>query len=171
MARKRSSDYVHVEHPFEPTYFDDSKILVLGSFPSTKSREAGFYYGHPNNRFWALLSNLYEKNLPKTIEDKMNFLKDIHIALYDVISSCDIISSSDASIKNAMASNVLDIVHNSSIGKIICNGRKAGDLFLKYQANQIPNHIKVVVLPSTSPANAKCSLSDLMTAWGTELFS
>ena len=99
------SDYEHVTHTFEPVFNKDSKILILGSFPSVKSRENNFYYGHPQNRFWKVLAKIFEEDVPETIEDKKTFLFEHHIAVWDVIESCTIIGSSDSSIKDVMVND------------------------------------------------------------------
>ena len=113
--------YRHVEHTFGPVYDSDSRILILGSFPSVKSREINFYYGHRNNRFWKILGMLFNEE----IEDKMSFLLKHHIALFDVIESCDIIGSSDASIQNVKPNDLSIILNNSKVEKIFLNGAKA----------------------------------------------
>ena len=140
-----------VFHEFEPYYNNDSKILILGSIPSVKSREQGFYYAHPQNKFWKVLANIYNQNEAKTIVQKKEFLKINKIALWDVIKSCEINGSSDSSIKNIEVNNINEIISNSKIKKIFTTGKKATDLYQKYC---YPNtKIKSIYLPSTSPAN------------------
>ena len=141
-------------HTIKPFYNKDSKILILGSFPSIKSREAGFYYAHPQNRFWKVLSNIFNE----TIENKQEFLKKNHIALFDVCASCEIKGSSDASIKEVVPNDISEILKSSEIKIIILNGKTAANLYKKYMQDiKIPS----VVLPSTSPANATFNLEKL----------
>ena len=151
--------YRHVEHTFGPVYDSDSRILILGSFPSVKSREINFYYGHRNNRFWKILGMLFNEE----IEDKKSFLLKHHIALFDVIESCDIIGSSDASIQNVKPNDLSIILNNSKVEKIFLNGSKAYELYKKYDEDKYA--IEAVKLPSTSPANAAYSLDDLYKEW------
>ena len=152
-------EMTHVIHPFEPFFDENSRVLILGSFPSVKSRQEGFYYGHKNNRFWKLLSSLAEEEEPKSTEQKKAFLQHNGIALYDVIEECDIRGSSDASVRNAKVSDLGMILSSCSIEKIICNGRTAGDLYERYQREKTGR--EAVVLPSTSSANASFSLEKL----------
>ena len=133
--------------------------------PSVKSREISFYYGHPQNRFWSVLSEVFEENIGKSIDDKRIFLHHRHIALYDVIDQCDILGSSDASIKNPVITDIFSILKATKIKKILLNGKKAGNLFAKYQKTIIESGIPFSVLPSTSPANAAMRLDDLVRIW------
>ena len=121
-----------VKHTLPPIYDDESKVLLLGSMPSIKSREVGFYYGHKMNNFWQVLSIVYQEDIPEDIPGKMAFLKKHHIALYDVIKSCEICGSSDSSIKNIVPNNLKPILKNSQIEKIYTLGRKAKSLYDKY---------------------------------------
>ena len=150
-------------HNIEPYYNYDSKILILGSFPSVKSREVGFYYGHPQNRFWKVLAAVYEDSIPSTIEKKKKFLKVHKIALWDVIGSCEITGSSDSSIKNIEVNPVGEIIPNTEIKKIIANGKTAEKLYKKYLNDKI--NLPFESLPSTSPANASYSLEKLTKLW------
>jgi len=150
-------------HEIEPVCHPDSRILILGSFPSVKSRETGFYYGHPQNRFWKILSIIYEEGIPETIMEKKDFLKRNRIALWDVISSCDIQGSSDASIHNIVVNDIKEIIKNTQIRKIFLNGRKAEKLYEIYLKEEIT--IPSVFLPSTSPANASWSSERLLQVW------
>lgn len=147
-------------HTIEPVYNEHSKILILGSFPSVKSREVNFFYGHPQNRFWRVLSAVMGEECPKTIAEKKEFLLRNHIAVWDVIASCDIEGSSDSSIKNVTPNDLSKIYVKSEIKKIFTNGNTAYKLFLKY--NKGENAVK---LPSTSPANASFSLERLIESW------
>lgn len=153
------TDYRHVEHTFGPVYDSESRILILGSFPSVKSREISFYYGHPQNRFWKLLSLLFNEE----IKDKKTFLLKHHIALFDVIESCDIIGSSDTSIRNVKPNDLSLIINNSKIETVYLNGSKAYELYKKYCADKYD--IDAIKLPSTSPANAAYSIEKLYNEW------
>ncbi len=150
-------------HPIPPTFDSSSRILILGSFPSVKSRESGYFYGHPQNRFWRLLAALFESSLPVTNEEKQSFLLQNHIALWDVIASCDITGSSDASIKNVIANDLSVILEAAPIQKIFTNGKKADALYKQYIFPKIGR--PAVCLPSTSPANAAWTLDKLCQAW------
>ena len=153
----------HQVHEFEPEYEKDSKILILGSFPSVKSREVKFYYGHPKNRFWKLLAALYEDHKPQTIEEKKSFLKAHKIALWDVIESCDITGSSDSSIRNVVPNDIAGVLAQTNIKKIYANGKTAEKLYKKYI--EPVTRQEIIGLPSTSPANAACSFERLMEVW------
>lgn len=150
-------------HPFVPVYNKFSKILILGSLPSIVSVERGFYYMHPQNRFWKVLSNIYKEDAySMDIEDKTDFILKHHLALYDVIQSCTIDQSKDASIEDVICNDVKSILKNSHIEKIILNGSKASALFLK----AYPDLKNIAIgLPSTSSANAKLSLEELTILW------
>lgn len=152
-----------VYHGFDIVCNIDCEILILGSFPSVKSREQNFYYAHPQNRFWKVLSYVLEDNfVGLNANEKKEKLLRHHIALYDVITSCDIIGSSDSSIKNPTYLDIDEILQSSKIEKIFLNGNKAYELFTK----RFPQYISLVKkLPSTSPANAKCSLENLVNEW------
>jgi len=153
----------HIIHPIPPVYDKSSKILILGSFPSVKSREAGFFYGHPQNRYWKVLAGVFNDAVPATIPEKKAFLIRHHVAAWDVIASCDIEGSSDASIKNAVPNDLSDILKTADIRQIFTNGKTAYGLFQKYTAPII--HRDSICLPSTSPANAAWSPEKLIDAW------
>ena len=140
-----------VQHTFEPIYNQESKILILGSIPSVKSREQHFYYGHHQNRFWKVLEEIYQ--IPKfhTIDDKKQFLLEHKIALWDVIKSCEITGSSDLSIKNVIPNNIYSLIQKTNIQKIYTTGKKAYQLYQKYCFPK--TKIEAIYLPSTSPAN------------------
>ena len=157
------------EHTFGPVYDKNSKILILGSFPSVKSREMNFYYGHPQNRFWKLLAKIYNDEIYTSIDDKKEFLLRNNIALWDSIKRCNIKGSSDSSITDVELNDLREIINNSNIKKIVFNGKAAYNLFKKYSNYDITNNIKVCVLPSTSPANAACSFDKLFEIWSKEL--
>ena len=155
------NSYTHVIHPFEAVYDASSKILILGSFPSVASRNVNFYYGHPRNRFWGLVERLFICTL-NSVDDKKRFLLSHHIALWDVIYSCDIVGSSDSSIRNVVVNDIGTLVKNSAVELIICNGKTARRLFDKYVKDV---NVRVIDLPSTSPANAACSFDKLAEVW------
>ena len=160
---KKSTENNIIKHPFDPFYDTNSTILILGSFPSVKSREQMFFYGHPQNRFWKVTSAVFEKNCPVTIEEKKLFLKECGIALWDVIASCEITGSSDSSIKNVIANDLSPIFNNANIKQIFVNGKTA----LKYYDKYIKNAINkdAICLPSTSPANAAWNMDKLINEW------
>lgn len=147
-------------HTIEPFYNNNSKILILGSFPSIKSREIGFYYSHPQNRFWQVLANVFNEKNPSTINEKKALLKKNKIALYDVCASCQIKGSSDASIKDVEPNDLTKIFESAKIKVIAFNGQKAFNLYQKYFKNKF--EVELIGLPSTSPANAKYKLKDLI---------
>ena len=142
-------------HPLKPIHNKESKILILGSFPSVYSRQQKFYYAHPQNRFWKVLENIFEEK----IINKEEFLLKHNIALWDVIKSCTIISSSDASIKDVKVNNLKQLITNTQIQVILFNGKKAFNLYNKFFKDKLD--IKTISLPSTSPANAVYSLEKL----------
>ncbi len=152
-----------IVHPIEPVYDADSEILILGSFPSVKSREYGFFYGHPQNRFWKVLAQIFGEEIPVSIEEKKSLLLRNHVAVWDVIASCDITGSADSTIKNVVANDISGILGVSRITKIFVNGKKAEQLYNKYIYPQI--EIEAEVLPSTSPANAAWKMDDLIEEW------
>ena len=152
-----------MHHPFPPFYTTDSKILILGSFPSVASRMGGFYYHHPHNRFWKMLSTLTHSSLPNTIEEKKDLLLKHRIALWDVIEQCSIKGSSDASIQDVKASDIQTLLQQSSIERIFANGKTAGKLYEKWCE---PFTCKsITTLPSTSPANAAYNMQRLLMLW------
>ena len=153
----------NVKHEIPPIFDKNSKILVLGSFPSVKSRESQFFYHHPQNRFWKVLSSVVGVDTPTSIEEKKKFLLDNNIALWDVIASCDIEGSSDSSIKNVVANDLDKIIENCNIKQIFCNGGKSYELYRKYCEKD--TNLKAIKLPSTSPANARFSLEKLIAEW------
>ena len=158
------STYSHISHDcLKPFISDKSKVLILGSFPSVKTREVGFYYGHKQNRFYQVISSIYNEVLPISINDKESLLDRHNIALYDVIYECDIIGSSDSSIKNVVPINIKEILDNyPNIKKIILNGGLAKKLFDKYLLKDVSSNIKIYYCSSTSPANAKMKVDDLV---------
>lgn len=150
-------------HTISPFYHPNSSILILGSFPSVLSRQEGFYYAHPQNRFYAVLAKVFNDTLPQTLDEKMSFLNKHHIALFDVVQSCNIEGSSDSSITNITPNDLRPILASSRITRIYTNGKLASTLYQKHLYPQ--THIQAINLPSTSPANAKFSLTKLAEAW------
>lgn len=157
------ADYENVVHVFEPVYNKDSKMLILGTFPSVKSRENHFYYGHPQNRFWKVLAELTEYPVPETVDEKKKMLLENGIAIWDVIASCRIIGSSDSSIKNVVPNDIGGLLEKTGIERIYANGGKAYELYMKYIYPDTKQEI--VKLPSTSPANAAFRLERLAEEW------
>lgn len=157
----------HVEHPFPPVVDENCRILILGSFPSVASRADGFFYGHPRNRFWSMLAEIFAEETPLTIADKKQLLLRHHLALWDVIASCSIEGSSDASVQDAVAVDITRITATAPIRTVICNGALAGKLYRQHL--QAITGIPAMVLPSTSPANAAWSLPRLVNAWREKL--
>ena len=150
-------------HPIQPVYDKDSEVLILGSFPSVKSREEGFFYGHPQNRFWKVTASVFDEEPPRTTEKKKDFLIRNHIALWDVIGSCDIEGSSDSSIRNVQVNDISKILTTADIKAIYLNGKKAYHLYQQYLEPTINR--EGICLPSTSPANAAWNLERLKQAW------
>lgn len=153
----------HIVHPFGPLYNEESRVLILGSLPSVKSREQNFFYGHPQNRFWTVVAGLFEEEVPETIEQKKAMLERNGIALWDAIYSCDIEGSSDASIRNVVPTDLEPIISGSKVTKVFCNGKTSWKYYHKYQEKVLG--IEAVALPSTSPANAAWSVERLVQAW------
>ena len=152
-----------VIHNIPPVFDKNSEILILGSFPSVKSREAEFFYGHKQNRFWKVTSAVFGCNVPETIDEKKRFLLENRIALWDVIARCEITGSSDVSIKNAVANNLDVILDTAEIKNIYVNGKTAEKYYNKYLLEK--TKINAVCLPSTSPANAAYSVEKLIEKW------
>lgn len=161
------AEYMHISHTFEPVYDSRCEILILGSFPSVKSREEGFYYGHPRNRFWKVMAAVCGCSEPADIEEKRSMLLLNRIALWDVIESCDIMGSSDSSIRNVVPADICRITGAAKIRRIFANGATAGRLYKRYIEPR--THMEAKVLPSTSPANAASSLESLIKSWNEAL--
>ena len=151
-----------IVHPIDPVYREDCTILILGSFPSVLSRQSEFYYGNPQNRFWKVLSAVFECSLPQTNEEKRDLLLSNKIALWDVIASCRISGSADSSIEDVVPNDLSKILSRAPIRKILLNGKTAERLFRQFHPEI---NIPTVVLPSTSPANAAWSLERLVEVW------
>lgn len=152
-----------IVHPIPPVFDENSKVLILGSFPSVRSREEGFFYGHPQNRFWKVTSSVFGEDTPSGTEEKKAFLLRNHIALWDVIGSCEINGSSDSSIRNATVNDVSLILNTAKIRSVYLNGRKAYQLYQKFMFPLTGR--EGICLPSTSPANAAWSTDKLTEAW------
>lgn len=160
-------------HPFPPLFDSEAKVLILGSFPSVKSRETNFFYGHPQNRFWKVMAEVLGFTdggesiyVPQTVEEKTRMLKAGGIALWDTIRSCDITGSSDASITNVVPNDLSVILDNARIEKICCNGARSYEIFMKYTEPSVRKYgVRYIKLPSTSPANAAWGLKRLMDEW------
>ncbi|MCR5775386.1 MAG: DNA-deoxyinosine glycosylase [Lachnospiraceae bacterium] len=158
-----------VHHPFPPLYNEESELLILGSFPSVRSREQSFFYGHPQNRFWKVIAGIFHEDVPGGIDEKKALILDHHLALWDVIAECEIIGSSDASIRKAKPNDISSILKGAPIRKIIVNGKTAEKLYIKHI--EPVTGMKATVLPSTSPANAAWNLDRLMETWGPEILA
>lgn len=157
------AETANIIHPIPPLYDENSRALILGSFPSVKSREAMFFYGHPQNRFWKLMALLFDADVPSTVEEKKRLVLSHGIAMWDTIHSCTITGSSDSSIKDVVTNDLSVILNNSRVKRIFCNGAASHRLYQKYiyPINNIPAQ----KLPSTSPANAAWSLEKLAEEW------
>lgn len=150
-------------HNIQPIFDNNSKVLILGSFPSVKSREQGFFYGHKQNRFWQVVAKLCNEKIPESIEEKKKLLLKNKIAVWDVIGSCELTGSADSTIKNVTANDLTKILNFAPIEKIFVNGKTAEKYYDKYIKASIGR--SAIVLPSTSPANAKFSLEELIDKW------
>ena len=156
-------EYQNIKHTFEPVYDENSRILILGTFPSVKSRENQFYYGHPQNRFWKVIAELTGSSLPESIKEKKKLLLENRIAIWDVIASCSITGSSDSSIRNVVPADLSVILDRAPIRHIYANGGKAYELYRKYTYPMTGREI--IRLPSSSPANASWQMDRLLEAW------
>lgn len=168
-------EYQHLSHPFPPLWDEHSRVLILGSFPSVKSREQKFFYGHPQNRFWKVIAAICGEPVPQSIPEKSALLHRHHIALWDSIHSCDIIGSSDSSIKNVVPNDLSEIIDHSEVRAVFTNGRKSNEMFRKYIAPEMEKQgkpdsvVDAGYLPSTSPANAFWTLDKLIAEWSAQL--
>ena len=150
-------------HPFGPLFGPESRILILGSFPSVRSREQNFFYGHPQNRFWKVIAALFGRPVPATIPEKKELILSHGLALWDSIASCVITGSSDASIRDVRANDLRIILDSCPIERIYGNGRKSYEMYVRYILPELDR--EAFCLPSTSPANAQWSLDKLTAAW------
>ena len=158
-----SAQEQRILHPFGPLFGPDSRILILGSFPSVRSREQNFFYGHPQNRFWKVIAALFDQPVPVTIPEKKELILSHGLALWDSIASCVITGSSDASIRDVRANDLRIIMNSCPIERIYCNGRKSHEMYEKHILPTLGR--EAFCLPSTSPANAQWSLEKLTAAW------
>ncbi len=159
----KEKNWQHLTHGFGPLYGADSEVLILGSFPSVKSREQAFFYGHPQNRFWKIAAAVFGEKVPVTIDEKRAFILQNRLALYDVIEECEIRGSSDSSIRAVVPADLGPILRGSRVRRIFVNGQTAGKYYQKYL--EPVTGIEATVLPSSSPANAAWSLEKLIAAW------
>lgn len=154
------TEYEHIVHTIEPVFDENSRVLILGTFPSPKSRKEMFFYGNPRNRFWSVISAVFGEELPKTTDERRAFLKRNKIALWDTVYECDIHGAADSSIKNVIPTELKKITSIANIRAVFTTGGTANKYYVKYHENDIG--IKAICLPSTSPANAKWSESALI---------
>lgn len=152
-----------IVHPIPPLFDKNSEILILGSFPSVKSREECFFYGHPQNRFWKIIARVLNEKTPETTKEKKAMMLRHNIAMWDVIHSCEIEGSADSTIKNVVPNDLSIILENAKIKRIYVNGKKAEAMYKKYTEKK--TGIKATVLPSTSPANAAWNEDRLFEEW------
>ena len=157
------SEGQHIVHPIPPLFSENSNTLILGSFPSVKSRETGFFYGHPQNRFWKLLAKIYCESEPLTIDEKKSMILNHGLALWDSIKSCTVTGSSDSSVKDVVPNDLTVILNNSKVDRIFCNGALSHKMYMKYIYPS--TQLIAVKLPSTSPANAAFSIDRLENEW------
>lgn len=163
MSSSQENQAERVCHPYQPVFDGQSRILILGTMASPASRSSGFYYGHKQNRFWKVLAAIFSTPLPQSNEEKRAFILEHHLALYDVLSACTITGASDASIRDPKIADLSVILAGAPIERILCNGQTTGKLFKKYDRELLSMDWRI--LPSTSPANAAKSLSDLIEIW------
>lgn len=156
-----------VLHNIPPLYDRNSRILILGSFPSVKSRETEFFYAHPQNRFWRILENIYGCEHCESVSDKKKLILSNHLALWDTIASCDVTGSADSSIKNVKPNDISVILNNAAIERIFCNGSMSYKLYCRYILPVVKT--EAYKLPSSSPANAAYSLERLIDEWKNRL--
>lgn len=165
--RKTQSSRAYVTHEFPALFAPDSEILMLGSIPSPKSREQGFYYGHPQNRFWKVLAEVLREPVPATIDEKKAMLLKHKIALWDVLDSCTIVGASDTSIEDVVPNDISKIVAKTRIKRILCTGATAHKLYQKYC--EAGTGMPAIKLPSTSPANCAVKFEKLVEAYKTAI--
>jgi len=161
MIKRQSSALV--THTFPPVFDQYSRILILGTIPSPKSRELGFYYGHPRNRFWKVVADVCKESLPVTIAEKTAFSLRNHIAVWDVLKSCEICGADDGSIRNPVANDMDEVLKHADIRAIFTTGTKATNLYRKYCFPK--TGVSSIMLPSTSPANCRTSYEELRKAY------
>ncbi|MBR2522790.1 MAG: DNA-deoxyinosine glycosylase [Coriobacteriales bacterium] len=152
-----------VEHPLQPKFDSNSRVLILGTMPSPKSREIGFYYGHPQNRFWRILAELFDEPLPSNNKERTDFVLVHRIALWDVLASCEIEGASDSSIRNAVPNDLARVLEHAPVRAIFTTGGKAKELFDRHLRESAA--MDAIALPSTSAANARMRLPQLVDAY------
>ena len=161
----KSSKSEYIVHPLEPVYDEHSRILILGTMPSPKSREYGFYYSHPQNRFWRILSDLYKEPLPETNGEKAAFVLSHGIALWDVLKSCRISGADDGSIKEPVPNGIASLLGRTGIKRVFTTGTKAASLYRRLCLPE--TGVPAVPLPATSPANQRYyTYEKLLKAYG-----
>ena len=153
----------NIVHPFPPLFDKNSSTLILGSFPSVKSRENMFFYGHPQNRFWKVIAALFNERVPETVDEKKKLILGNALALWDSIHSCTVTGSSDSSVKDVVPNDISIIINGSNVKRIFCNGALSYKMYKEYIYPS--TNIEAVKLPSTSPANAAYSLERLISEW------
>lgn len=163
MKKDADDRYQTIVHPIAPTFDARSRVLILGSFPSVKSRQMQYFYGHPQNRFWKVVAALFGEEVPESVDDRRDFLLRNRIAAWDSIGKCSIVGSSDSSIKDVVPNDLSPILKAADIRQIYCNGKKSWEMYHRYIEPATGR--KAVALPSTSPANAAWSLERLVEAW------
>lgn len=152
-----------IQHPMPPLCGDAPRVLILGSFPSVRSREAGFFYGHPRNRFWQVMAAVLRAPIPDTVEEKSHLLISHGIALWDVVASCSVRGSADHCITDVTPNDLTPILSRGTVTRVFTNGKTAARLYDRHVGPTVT--LPMTCLPSTSPANAACSLDDLIRAW------
>ena len=152
-----------VIHPLPPLFDANSRVLILGTMPSPKSRQNGFYYAHPQNRFWRVLAGVFSCKVPQTVEQKKKLVLENGLALWDVIAECEITGSADTSIKSVKPNDIAGIIEKTAVSRIFVNGKTAEKYYIRYIEKTVGQ--KAICLPSTSPANAAWSLDRLINAW------
>lgn len=154
----------HIVHPLEPVFDEGSRVLVLGTMPSPVSRAQRFYYGHPQNRFWRVLAELFDEPVPTDNDERARLVLAHGIALWDVLASCDIAGAQDASIRNARPNDLARVIDAAPIARVFTTGAKAAGFYRRFDAKRWPD-LPLTPLPSTSAANARMSLADLVRAY------
>lgn len=157
----------HIVHPWGPIVSPGSRILILGSFPSVKSREVSFFYGHPQNRFWPMLARIFDESIPTSREEKTSLILRHSLALWDAIAACDIEGSSDASVRNAQPVDIRCVLDVAPIERVLCNGTLSAKLYERHLRSIVG--IDAQIMPSTSPANAAWQMDRLVMCWAPQL--
>lgn len=163
MTGREQNKIERTVHPIDPVFDENSTVLILGSFPSVKSRESGFFYGHPQNRFWRVTAAVFHAAVPQTVAEKRAFLLEHRLAVWDVIAACEINGSADSSIRAAVPNDLTPILETAPVRQIFVNGKTAETYYKRYTEPKIGR--TAICLPSTSPANAAWSLEKLTEAW------